>query len=93
MKFLSSLVERLPGSWKIADGQAFGLGNIAAANLPTCNESRKNEMRYIPGGAGVADRWVVCEKDAADAYAWEDKGDAYFDATYQVAGCVSTPRR
>lgn len=38
---------------------------------PTCNSSNRFKMWPVAGGAGVADTFEVCMKDAADAYAWE----------------------
>lgn len=61
-------VQRLPGVLGLKPGHAFALGNTAS--LPTCDNSRRGEERRVEGGAGVADQIVVCEKDAADAYAW-----------------------
>nr|MBA2707352.1 hypothetical protein [Gemmatimonadaceae bacterium] len=51
-------------------------------NLPACNASRLREMRYQEGVAGTADGWVVCEKDAANVYAWQGKGQAALDALF-----------
>jgi hypothetical protein len=77
MAFWDVIVERLAGSFRLKDGRAFALGHTHADNLPVCDATRDAEERWITGLTGVADRWVVCEKDAADAYAWEEKGAAY----------------
>lgn len=82
MGFLDAIIMRIPGSWKIKDGHEFALGHTAAANLPTCSERRRFAARVIRGGAGTADREVICLKDAADAYDWEDGGTAALDARY-----------
>lgn len=37
---------------------------------PTCNAARRGTAWYVAGGAGVADTYEVCGKDAADSYAW-----------------------
>jgi tripartite motif-containing protein 71 len=76
MDFWRAIVQRLPGSWAVQPGHGFAMGKIAAADLPSCNATRQFEERVIPGAAGVADRKVRCEKDAADAYAWVDVGAA-----------------
>jgi hypothetical protein len=86
MILLDSIVERLSGSFRLKPGRAFALGHTAAADLPLCDESRQSEERVIEGLTGVADRKVVCEKNAADAYAWRDKGHAYLEATYTGGG-------
>jgi hypothetical protein len=86
MILLDSIVERLAGSFRLKDGRGFALGHTDAANLPECNASRVSEERVIEGLTGVADRKVVCEKNAADAYAWRDKGHAYLEATYTGGG-------
>lgn len=38
---------------------------------PTCAVAYRGMHVYVPGGAGVADTYEVCMKDASDAYAWE----------------------
>lgn len=40
--------------------------------LPTANALSRGLKRFLKGGAGVADRYVICRKDAADNYAWVD---------------------
>lgn len=50
-------------------GTSVQFGNAA---LPTASATYRGEVRMVQGGAGVADRLVVCRKDAADAYAWVD---------------------
>lgn len=37
---------------------------------PTCNASNRHKIWTTSGGAGVADTFEVCNKNAADAYAW-----------------------
>lgn len=41
-----------------------------SASKPTCTATIRGTSWYTPGGAGVADAYEVCRKDAADAYAW-----------------------
>ncbi len=77
---LDVLLQRLPGSWAVRDGKGMADGHIAT--LPACDVARRGERRRVDGGAGVADRWVVCEKSAADVYAWQEKGRAALDAAY-----------
>jgi hypothetical protein len=86
MGFVENLVQRLPGSWGLQDGKALAFGHTPAANLPTCDASRANEHRFIRGGAGVADRTVVCEMNASGVSAWRDKGHAYLEAEYAGGG-------
>jgi microcystin-dependent protein len=86
--FRDAVRHLLPQSWAMRDGFGWAFGHIAAADLPECNERRGNEHRYIRGGAGVADRTVVCEKNAAEAWAWKDKGDAYLAANHPPTGTV-----
>ena len=38
--------------------------------LPPCTAARRNQMGMLKGANGVADRCYVCEKTAADTYAW-----------------------
>lgn len=37
---------------------------------PACAAGIRGTVWYVAGGAGVADTFEVCRKDAADAYAW-----------------------
>lgn len=37
---------------------------------PTCDASTRGLMWNVEGGAGVADIFQICQKDALDAYAW-----------------------
>ena len=39
-------------------------------SLPPCTAARRNQMGMLKGANGVADRCYVCEKTAADTYAW-----------------------
>jgi hypothetical protein len=47
-----------------------GIGLNTATAKPTCNSSNRGKIWYTAGGAGVADAWEKCHKDAGDAYAW-----------------------
>lgn len=42
------------------------------AALPTPSVNYRGAIFRVEGGAGVADRYVVCVKNAADAYVWQD---------------------
>ena len=44
-----------------------------AASKPTCNSAARGRIWNTFGGAGVADTFQVCQKDAADVYAWVTK--------------------
>lgn len=44
--------------------------NIPDTAQPACASGTRGTVWYNPGGAGVADAWEVCRKDAGDAYAW-----------------------
>lgn len=72
MALWDHLLERLPGTLGLKAGHGWFLGHTAAADLPACDASRRGEMRRVDSGAGVADRVVICTKDAADAYDWLD---------------------
>lgn len=41
---------------------------------PTCDSSVRGNMWFEEGGAGVADTWEICCKNAADAYVWSASG-------------------
>lgn len=55
---------------QLAQGVAFGLGRFSS--LPTASADWRSGLVVVEGGPGVADRIVLCSKDAADAYAWRD---------------------
>jgi len=42
----------------------------ASVAEPACNSSNRGKLVMVQGGAGVADTFRVCTKDAADAYAY-----------------------
>jgi len=42
------------------------------ASLPTASATYRGQVGWVQGATGVADRLVVCRKDASDAYAWVD---------------------
>ena len=44
--------------------------NAGGVARPTCGADFRGQIWYTPGGAGVADVWEKCHKDAADSYAW-----------------------
>ena len=37
---------------------------------PTCDSTSRGTTWYVAGGAGVADTFEICRKDASDVYAW-----------------------
>jgi hypothetical protein len=48
-----------------------GLADFTSGAKPACSSSIRRYRWYVEGGAGVADTYEVCMKDAADVYAWE----------------------
>lgn len=44
----------------------------AASSLGACDSGSRGRQQFVAGGAGVADRFVVCGKSSLDAYAWYD---------------------
>lgn len=53
-------------------GGVKGLKFYTTTSLPAASVSYRSTVAVVEGGAGVADRFVICRKDAADAYAWVD---------------------
>lgn len=53
-------------------GGVKGLKFYTSASLPTASATYRGQMGWVEGGAGVADRLVMCAKDSSDAYAWVD---------------------
>lgn len=53
-------------NWVMGAG---GLQYTTAAE-PACNAGNRGMTWYVAGGAGVADTYRICRKDAGDAYAW-----------------------
>jgi len=54
-------------------GLLYGLGiraNATNTARPTCDSTVRGQTWFVEGGAGVADTYAVCAKDAANAYAW-----------------------
>lgn len=49
---------------------AVGGLKIATGTKPTCNSTYRGTLYYVAGGAGVADTYEACVKDAGDSYAW-----------------------
>jgi hypothetical protein len=47
-----------------------GVRLSTSGSQPTCDASQRGKMWNIEGGAGVADLFQVCQKDASDVYAW-----------------------
>lgn len=53
--------------WSIAAGGEPTWGSTSEA---TCASGTRGQVVMVQGGAGVADTFRICKKDAADAYAW-----------------------
>jgi hypothetical protein len=53
--------------------ERFKLLQVTGASQPTCDSTIRGQHWTIQGGAGVADTFQVCLKDAADVYAWVTK--------------------
>lgn len=54
-----------------ADAKITALEHVWTAGTEgTCDASNRGRLVMVQGGAGVADTFRVCSKDAADAYAW-----------------------
>lgn len=53
--------------------ERFKLLQVTGASKPTCDSTIRGQHWTIPGGAGVADIFQVCLKDASDIYAWVTK--------------------
>jgi len=43
---------------------------VATGTKPTCEAATRGTLYYVAGGAGVADTYEACRKDAGDSYAW-----------------------
>ena len=51
---------------------AYGWETRTVSALPTAIDQARGIQRLLLGGGGVADRAVVCRKDAGGAFAWVD---------------------
>jgi len=51
---------------------AYGWETRTVSALPTAIDQARGIQRLLLGGGGVADRAVVCRKDAAGSFAWVD---------------------
>jgi hypothetical protein len=40
--------------------------------VPACDENQRGSLRFVKGGAGVADRTKICGKQANGTYIWKD---------------------
>jgi hypothetical protein len=69
----AQLVTILNGSTEIAHFSKDGLLRVNQGNAakPTCNATNRGRVYYLNGGAGVADVYEICGKNAADVYAWK----------------------
>lgn len=71
-----------------------GSGGLFVTNgaKPTCVVGLRGRLWRTESGAGVADLWEICEKNAADAYAWtaQDGGanSVLYGSTQSVSGGV-----
>lgn len=53
---------------------AYGVELATSAAQPGCSVTNRGQLWVVQGGAGVADSYEICEKDAADVYAWTPVG-------------------
>lgn len=51
-------------------GSAGGIQVMTSGAQPTCDAAHRGLMWNIEGGAGVADIFQICQKNAANAYVW-----------------------
>ena len=58
--------------WRVAY-LSRGVQLETTGSQPTCNSTNRGRQWSVRGGAGVADIFQVCEKDAADVYGWVTK--------------------
>ena len=72
-----SLSRASAGVLQVGDGGANSNGTILArihtwanGTEGTCDSTLRGQVVMVQGGAGVADTFRVCRKDAANAYAW-----------------------
>lgn len=69
------LIQGDMGAFPVPSGN-FSYGNLTrmfqspSANQPACSASTRGLEWLIQGGAGVADIYQICEKNASDAYVW-----------------------
>jgi hypothetical protein len=45
---------------------------VLGPDATACSSANRGAIRYVAGGAGVADKWEGCSKAGADTYAWRD---------------------
>ena len=72
-----SLSRASANTLQVGDGSANSNGTILAriytwsnGTEGTCDATLRGQVVMVQGGAGVADTFRICRKDAADAYAW-----------------------
>jgi hypothetical protein len=58
------------GPLRVNDGEGFADGAIPTTTGKACDATNRGERHRVPGNAGVADSWVMCQKTAADTYEW-----------------------
>lgn len=73
----TGLARNAAGVVEINDGTAGSFGDLAVRIVyvkngtePTCNSTNRGAKVFVEGGAGVADTYRICTKDAGDAYGW-----------------------
>lgn len=61
------------GTTEVAFVDLNGLIRVNANNnaQPACDATTRGRVYYLNGGTGVADKYEICMKSAADAYAWK----------------------
>jgi hypothetical protein len=83
---LDFLVSRATGVLRIRDDALFAVGRNEADQ--DCTEDRRSAMRWIRGATSVADTFEICQKDAADAFAWSDmtaaESTSFSDSAFRV---------
>jgi hypothetical protein len=72
-----SLSRASANTLQVGDGSANANGTILArihtwanGTEGTCDATLRGQVVMVQGGAGVADTFRICRKDAANAYAW-----------------------
>lgn len=53
---------------------SYGVELATSAVQPSCTATNRGQLWNIQGGAGVADEYEICQKNAADVYSWQSVG-------------------
>lgn len=61
---------KLSGGTVVHTIAADGIPQYSSIAEPTCDSTTRGKTTMVQGGAGVADTFRICTKDAADAYGW-----------------------